>query len=83
MTSTFFGLELSRRALETQQIALDTTGHNIANANNQGYTRQIANLTATTPYTIPTTGRNLSIGSGVTLDTITRARSAFVDRQHR
>ncbi|HUX47173.1 MAG TPA: flagellar basal body protein, partial [Desulfosporosinus sp.] len=83
MNSTFFGLELSRRALESQQAALNTTGHNISNANTQGYTRQIANLTATTPYTIPVMGRNLSLGSGVSMDTITRARSAFVDRQLR
>ena len=83
MSSTFFGLELSRRALASQQAALNITGHNIANANTQGYTRQIANLTATTPDTIPIAGRNLSLGSGVTLDTITRARDAFVDRQFR
>lgn len=83
MNSTFFGLELSRRALESQQAALNTTGHNISNANTQGYTRQIANLTATTPYTIPVMGRNLSLGSGVSMDTITRARDAFVDRQLR
>lgn len=83
MSSTFFGLELSRRALASQQAALNITGHNIANANTPGYTRQIANLTATTPDTIPIAGRNLSLGSGVTLDTITRARDAFVDRQFR
>ena len=83
MNSTFFGLELSRRALESQQVALNITGHNIANANTQGYTRQIANLKATTPQSIPAMGRNLSLGTGVTLDTITRARDAFVDRQFR
>lgn len=83
MNSTFFGLELSRRALESQQIALNITGHNIANANTQGYTRQIANFTATTPQSIPGSGRSLSLGTGVTLDTITRARDAFVDRQFR
>ena len=49
MNSTFFGLELSRRALEAQQTALDISGHNVANANTQGYTRQIADLRATTP----------------------------------
>src|SRR5680860_127189 len=83
MSSTFFGLELSRRALSSQQAALNITGHNIANANTQGYSRQIANLTATTPYSIPSAGRNLSLGSGVTLDTVTRARDAFVDHQLR
>ncbi|MFZ3131603.1 MAG: flagellar hook-associated protein FlgK [Desulfosporosinus sp.] len=83
MNSTFFGLELSRRALESQQNALNITGHNIANANTQGYTRQIANLTATTPQSIPASGRSLSLGTGVTLDTVTRARDDFVDRQFR
>jgi len=83
MGSTFSGLELSRRALASQQAALNTTGHNISNANTQGYTRQIANLTATTPDVISISGRNLSVGTGVTLATITRARDAFVDRQFR
>jgi len=83
MGSTFSGLELSRRALSAQQVALNITGHNIANANTQGYTRQIANLTATTPDTLPAMGRSLSLGTGVSLDTITRARDAFVDRQFR
>jgi len=83
MGSTFFGLELSRRALASQQAALNITGHNIANANTQGYTRQIANLTATIPETTTSFGRNVTVGTGVTLDTITRARDAFVDRQFR
>lgn len=84
MNSTFFGLELSRRALESQQAALNVTGHNISNSNTQGYTRQIPNLTATTPQSIlGSSGRNLSVGTGVTVDTITRARDAFVDRQFR
>lgn len=83
MSSTFFGLELSRRALEAQQTALDITGHNIANANTQGYTRQVANLKATTPETVLGLGHSLSLGTGVSLDTIGRARDAFTDRQYR
>lgn len=83
MSSTFFGLELSRKALASQQAALNITGHNISNANTQGYTRQIANLTASTPLTVSVAGKNLSFGSGVTMEGITRARDAFVDRQFR
>ncbi|WP_425806925.1 flagellar hook-associated protein FlgK [Desulfitobacterium sp. Sab5] len=83
MNSTFFGLELSRRALEAQQTALDITGHNIANSNTQGYTRQIANLKSTAPDTIFGMGHNLSLGTGVVLDNITRARDNFVDTQYR
>lgn len=81
--STFFGLEVSRRALASQQAALNITGHNISNANTQGYSRQVANLTTTTPYTINVAGKSVSYGTGVSLETITRARDTFVDRQFR
>lgn len=83
MNSTFFGLELSLRGLQAQQTALDTTGHNISNANTAGYTRQVANLQATSPQTILSLGRSLSLGTGVNVNTITRARDAFVDNQYR
>ncbi len=79
MSSTFFGLEIARRALQAQQTALDITGHNISNASTPGYSRQIAKLEATTPWS----GHNVSLGTGVTLGYITRARDAFVDRQYR
>ncbi len=83
MSSSFFGLELSRRALASQQAALNITGHNIANANTQGYTRQVGNLSTTTPYTVSSNGKSISYGSGVTLDTVNRARDTYVDRQFR
>lgn len=83
MRSTFSGLELARRALESQQTALDITGHNIANANTPGYSRQMANLQQTVPSSIPSMGHNLSIGTGVTVSSIERARDLFVDRQYR
>lgn len=83
MRSTFSGLELARRALESQQTALDTTGHNIANANTPGYTRQVVNLQQTVPSSIPGMGHNISIGTGVTVQSIERARDIFVDRQYR
>lgn len=83
MRSTFSGLELARRALEAQQTALDITGHNIANANTAGYSRQITNLQQTIPSSIPSMGHNLSIGTGVTVGSIERARDVFVDRQFR
>ncbi|MDA8227656.1 MAG: flagellar basal body protein, partial [Desulfitobacterium hafniense] len=83
MSSTFFGLELSRRALASQQIALDVTGHNIANANTQGYTRQVASFKPPYPDRLPGFGHDISLGTGVTLDYIGRARDNFVDRQFR
>lgn len=83
MVSSFFGLETARRALQTQQIGLDVAGHNISNANTSGYTRQIANLKTTNPATIYNNGREMQVGSGVTVGQISRARDTFVDRQVR
>ena len=40
--SSFYGLQTSLRGLLAQQRSLDTTGHNIANASTQGYSRQEA-----------------------------------------
>lgn len=86
MASTFFGLETARRGLVTQQSALYTTGHNIANANTLGYTRQRVNFTATTPY--PSVGLNSpkipgQIGTGVEAGSIQRIRDGFIDSQYR
>ena len=58
MRSTFGGLEVGLRALRAHQLALEVTGHNIANADTPGYSRQVANLTATRPYTIPSRPSN-------------------------
>lgn len=49
MTSTFHSIETARRSLFTQTAALNTTGHNIANANTEGYTRQRVNMQASLP----------------------------------
>jgi flagellar hook-associated protein 1 len=42
--STFRGLEVAKRTLHAQQSAINTTGHNIANANTPGYSRQRVNF---------------------------------------
>ena len=47
--STFNGINIAMRGLIAQQRALDTTTHNIANANTEGYTRQEAVLEAADP----------------------------------
>ena len=86
MRSTFMGLEASKRGLFTQQSALYTTGHNISNANTEGYTRQRVNMEATLGY--PGTGLNAPktpghIGTGVQTQSVQRMRDEFVDRQYR
>jgi len=69
-----------------QQVALEVTGHNIANANTVGYTRQVAALQATRPYAAPSLNNSTHVGqmgTGVDAAQITRIRDAFLDEQIR
>ncbi|HHV71069.1 MAG TPA: flagellar hook-associated protein FlgK, partial [Clostridia bacterium] len=86
MVTTFWGIEVGSRALRTQQKALDTTGHNIANANTRGYTRQQAIMSPTSPYTMPGFFSPASagqMGTGVYVQEIRRIRDQFIDLQIR
>ncbi len=73
------GLEIGRRALLAQQLSLNITGHNIANVNTPGFTRQQAVMTNNLPMTMPFG----NVGMGVDIDTIRRLRSDFLDQQLR
>lgn len=86
MRSTFFGLEIAKRGVLSQQIGLQVTGHNIANANTEGYSRQRVDLQATIPYAYPGTNKSLEagqMGTGVTVKDIGRVREQFLDAQYR
>jgi flagellar hook-associated protein 1 FlgK len=86
MTSTFMGLEISRRGMVAQQGALYVTGQNVSNASTAGYTRQTVNLQQTSPY--PGVGMNApqmagQMGAGVEIGSIQRVRDSFLDTQYR
>lgn len=86
MTSTFHSIETAKRSLFTQTAAIGTTGHNIANANTEGYSRQRVNMRASNP--IEAYGMNRSIapgqlGTGVEYGSIKRVREGFLDGQYR
>ena len=83
MVSTFHGLELGKRGLMASQSSIATTGHNMANANTKGYSRQQVNLTTSPSLDIWTSGQINpgQLGSGVSVDSITRVRDHFLDRQ--
>ena len=78
MPSPFQGIETSRRALNAFQRSLDTTGHNIANVNTKGFSRQRAELSVGAANTY-VAGRNINVGSGVNLAQISRARDTFLE----
>ena len=70
-------LNVGARALLANQVALSTTGHNIANASTVGYSRQTAVL-----QQVPGqyTGSGY-IGKGVEVQTIERSHNEFLTRQ--
>ncbi|WP_284036444.1 flagellar hook-associated protein FlgK [Neobacillus sp. 114] len=86
MYSTFHGLEIGKRSILAQQTALSTTGHNIANANTVGYTRQDAVLQATNPLAYPSKNNGtapMTMGTGVEVTELKRIRDGFLDQQYR
>lgn len=86
MSSAFFGLNIAQRALNAQNMAMLTLGHNIANANTEGYTRQRVNIVSSLPYAPPssTSGWGIGqIGTGADADSIIRIKDSYLDRQIR
>lgn len=77
--SSFVGLYTGLSGIQASQAGLDTTSHNIANANTPGYTRQRVELSARPGY-----HSNVGwIGTGVNVDQIARLRDQFLDDRHR
>lgn len=79
MGTLFSALDIGRAGLLAAQVQLDTTGHNIANVNKKGYSRQRVELTTRMPNYKPFG----AIGRGPAIDTITRLRDVFVDSMYR
>ncbi|GJM82091.1 hypothetical protein HMSSN139_45870 [Paenibacillus sp. HMSSN-139] len=86
MTSTFHSLETAKRSLFTQTMALNTTGHNIANANTDGYSRQTVKMSAARPLEAYGINRSVNpgqLGTGVEVVSVERIREQFLDEQFR
>ncbi|MFH2035022.1 MAG: flagellar hook-associated protein FlgK [Candidatus Zixiibacteriota bacterium] len=79
MSGLFDGLELGKKALATHQLWLNTIGHNIANVNTPGYSRQRVSIQASQPY------ENAlgPIGTGVEAFRISNIRDLFLNQQYR
>ncbi len=72
-------LDIGKRALMTYRLAMNITGHNVANANTPGFSRQRPILTTTLPIDF----RPGQLGTGVKVDEIQRMRDQFLDLQVR
>jgi len=72
-------LDIARRALMAQQSVISVLGHNVANANTEGYTRQVAHLETVAPSAWGTN----TFGNGVTMSEVQRKRDQSLDSELR
>lgn len=69
--------DVATRALHAQELVIRTTGHNLANVNRPGYSRQRVELTSERP----TNFTPLVIGNGVRVETVRQIVDPIVERQ--
>ncbi|WP_310439703.1 flagellar hook-associated protein FlgK [Sulfuricurvum sp.] len=74
MASIFNALHIGYSGLNAAQIGIDTTGHNIANAETEGYSRQRVVTAASTPLSVDPGQR----GGGTQITEIVRVFDEFV-----
>ncbi len=79
MGTLFSTLDIARSGLSTAQVQLDVAGHNIANVNKEGFSRQRVSLTTRMPVSMPYG----QLGRGVGIDNVVRLRDAFLDKAFR
>ena len=77
MSNVYGILNTGRTALLTQQKAIDVTGHNIANVNTDGYSRQRVNMETNEPYS----SQPGQTGTGVRAAEIQRIYDRFLGAQ--
>ncbi|WP_236896232.1 MULTISPECIES: flagellar hook-associated protein FlgK [Clostridium] len=86
MAGLFDTFTIAKRGLNVQQGAINTTSHNIANANTVGFSRQRAVAETTRPFggmsRFDTTGAG-QVGTGAEITSIQRIRDYFIDYQVR
>ena len=84
MGSTFSGIELGKRSIMANTDAITTAGHNISNANTEGYSRQRVQIKEFDPLYKPDLERLERpglIGQGVDVQAINRIRDELLDER--
>lgn len=84
MGSTFSGIELGKRSIMAHTDAISTAGHNISNANTEGYSRQRVQMKEFDPLYKPDLERAERagmIGQGIDVQSINRVRDEMLDQR--
>lgn len=75
--SLFHSLNIGSESLHTSRQGIDSTAHNIANAQTEGYSRQEARITQRDPLE----RRSILIGNGSYISSIHRSKDKFLEKQ--
>ena len=84
MSSSFSGIEIGKRSLLVQSQSINTAGHNISNADTEGYSRQRVNIISFNPLYRPDLTRAETpgqIGQGATVQNIERVKDEFLEKR--
>ena len=81
MPATFLGLNTGVTGLSYYQANLNTTAHNISNADVEGYSRQTVTSKASTPIRVRNTAGMM--GTGVEMTGIEQQRNTYYDTKYR
>ena len=82
MASSFAGIEIGKRSLMAHETQISTAGHNISNADTEGYSRQRVNIRSFDPIYRPDLERAMvpgQIGQGTDVESITRIRDELLE----
>ena len=79
MRSSFFGLHVATSAMNVSRAHLHIVGHNIANAETPGFSRQFGVQQATQPLRVA--GARGMVGTGSHITSIGQMRNQFLDNQ--
>lgn len=84
MGSTFAQIELGKRSLMAHSTQINTAGHNISNADTEGYSRQRVKVGSMSPLDRPDLSRTETpgqIGQGTSVESISRVRDEMLDQR--
>ena len=84
MANAFAGIELGKRSIMAHTQQIQTAGHNISNADTEGYTRQRVQVKTFDPLYRPDLTRAETpgqIGQGTTIESISRLRDEMLDQR--
>ncbi len=84
MSGTFAGIEIGKRSLMAHSTQIQTAGHNISNADTEGYSRQRVKVSTMDPLDRPDlshAGVPGQIGQGSVVESVTRVRDELLDNR--